>query len=162
MNPSHPDWKGCPPRVTSIAIVNDDADISRTLCELIERDFPKLTVEIYKTIFELYQGIRTFDYIIIDISAVAPDMLNPYRAYAPIVKFMSEYARPDLIITSAISRNSTREVMDEIVKEMPEAESRLHYGGYGQYEGHLSDRLHDLIKPEDCVWTKVKKRQKRA
>lgn len=160
MNSSHPDWKGCPPRVTSIAIVNDDEGESRALAESIKRDFPLLSIETYETLFELYQGIRCFDYIICDISAVTPDMLNPARAYAPIAKFMSEYVRPDFIITSAIGRESCQEVIDEIVKALPEAAPRLHYGGYGGYERGVKAKLHELIKPEDCVWTKVKSKKR--
>ena len=159
MNPQHsPDWKGCPPRVRSIVIIDDCEVARRQFRALIEKDFPKLEVRTYKSIFETYQNFRTFDYMIIDVSSVAPMMMSDVQnAWAPIAKFMEHYQGTDIIIHSAMARSGTHEVIEDVQKATDRPE-RVHYGGIGTWEP-MRAKLHELIKPEDMEWTKVKSKR---
>lgn len=160
------DWKGCPPRVTRICLVDDDKEKLWQDHELISAEFPSLTVHCYESIFQAYGGILTFDYMLIDVSSVAPLMGGDVaRAWAPISKYLSEHPRTELVICTAASRNCVNDVMDDIVEQGGIDRARLHYGGFmwsgWSGETNLKDVLHRLIKPEDLVWTKTRKSPRR-
>jgi hypothetical protein len=160
------DWKSSPPRVTRIALVDDDSQKLEQDRELIAAEFPSLTIYCYESIFSAYHNLRCFDYLLIDVSSVAPPMGGDVaRAWAPISKYLSEYPRTELIICTAASRNCVNDVMDDIVEQGGIDRSRLHYGGFmwsgSSVETNLKDVLHSLIKPEDLVWTKCRKSPRR-
>ena len=159
MNPQHsPDWKGCPPRVRKIAVVDDDENHRRQLVEHLTNKFPKLTIRDYEDIFECYQGICCFDYIIIDVSSVAPMMMSDVQnAWAPIAKYLEHYPGTSVIIQSGMSANATQDVIDEVRKYA--SEDRVIYGGHG-FWNELEIVLDRLIKPEYMEWTKVNRKKK--
>jgi hypothetical protein len=156
------DWKGCPPRVQSICIVDDEEVCRRQYRELIEAEFPKLAVRAYDTIFAAY-GAGHFDYLIIDVSSVAPLMMSDVaHAWAPIAKFMENHPGTEIIIVSAMSRSSTHEVIEEVARACGNPDM-VHYGGIGVWESSvelgLKTVLHNLIKPLDMEWTKIKSKR---
>lgn len=155
------DWKGCPPKYRNLAIVDDDENRRRQFREFLANEFPKLEVSDYETIFECYQGWRRFDFVVIDVSSVAPNMMGDVAfAYGPIAKFLEAYPATEVIVLSAMSRNATEDVIDDVKRAVPEA--KIRYGGRGDWEsphGGLKDVLCGLMKPEDFEWTKIKKRK---
>lgn len=152
------DWKGCPPRISDICIINDDKNEAYVIGEKIQREFPKLKrVRYGSSIFDAYYSIGRFDYVIIDISAVAPLMMGDIQhAYGSIVKFMENYPLTEIIITSGVGRECAEEVIEQIKKESGRPEM-VHYGGK-DWEA-LKIKLYELIKPIDLEWTKIKKKK---
>ena len=154
------DWKGCPPRVRRLGIVDDDEASRDTLVELVQRDFPKLTVHGFSSLFEAYRGITTYDYLLIDVTSVAPSFTLG-REWAPIAKYAEEYPATQFILCSAMSRNALNDVIDECV-EAGVARERFHLGGFmwdsSAESESIKATLHRLIKPEDMEWTKLKKK----
>lgn len=158
-------WKGCPPRVTRIAVIDDDEDSRKSMIEQIERAFPKLTVRGFDSIFEAYQGITNYDYLLIDVSAVAPQMLGDVgRAWAPIGKYAEHYPATNFIITSAMSRNAVEDVINDCVEFGKVERQRICYGGWqweSSYAGEsVKAKLQALISPKDTEWTETKSRLK--
>ena len=152
------DWKGCPPKFRNLAIVDDDPEARRQFVELIQGEYPKMEVRDYESIFECFQGWQRFDFVVVDVSSVAPLMAGDVaHAYAPIAKFLENYPTTQIIIHSAMSRSGTHEVIDEVKRVCPE--STVHYGGIGMWEP-LKKLLNELIKPEDLEWSKVKSKLK--
>jgi DNA-binding NtrC family response regulator len=160
------DWKGSPPRVTSVAIVDDDETRRKQLTGAIENAYPTLDkVRSYETIFECYQGFQHWDYLIIDVSSVAPLMMGDVQhAYAPIAKFMETHPETTVIILSAMGRASTEEVVSQVVEAMKaedaRAEDRVKYGGTGDIQ-QLVALVKEMIKPVDLEWTKIKHKKKK-
>lgn len=160
---SKKDWKGCPPRVREICIVDDDEDKRRQYAELIGYAFPKLNVRAFGSIYNAYRSGGRYDYLLIDVSSVAPLMMGDFQhAWGPITRFMQEHTATEVIIISAASRNATQEVIDEVAKHC--APGMVHYGGIGMWESSvelsLKNVLHNLIKPVDMEWTKIKSKRK--
>lgn len=147
-----PNWKGCPPRVQRIGIVDDDEAARKTLVELLEREFPSLTVRGFESLFSAYEGITTHDYLLIDVSSVCPSTWHANRAWAPIGKYAEQHPATEFVIVSAMSRNAIRDVIDDCVEYGAVARERLHVGGFMWDD--IKATLHALIKPEDLVWTK--------
>lgn len=148
------------PRVTRIYIVDDDEASRRSLVELVESEFPKLAVHGFESLFECYRGLTCCDYLLLDVSSVAPLMLGDVsRAWAPISKYLQEYPRTELVICSAMGRNSVSDVMDDIVEQGGIKRDRLHYGGFLWEASEsvapvtIKKTLHNLIKPHDMEWT---------
>lgn len=167
MKSSDPNWKGCSPRVTRIAIVDDDEEARNTLVELVQGEYPKLTVRGFASIYECYQGVTTYQYILIDVSSLAPQMMRDIQsAWGPISKYASEYPATEFVITSAASRNCLLDIVDDCVEQGKVERRRLHIAGFlwdrcPGGAGCIKDKLNELIKPEDCEWTKVKSKLKK-
>ncbi len=158
MKSSDPNWKGCPPKYRSFAVVDDDDINRRQFVELIEGEYPKMEVRAHESLYECYRGWQRFDFVLLDVSTVAPNMMRDVAfAYGPIAKFCQEYPATQLIIHSGMSRNGVHEVIDDVRRVAPEAV--VHYGGCGTWEP-LKKLLKDLIKPEDFEWTKIKSKLK--
>jgi len=161
------EWKGSPPRVRSICVVDDSEDKRRQLREFIEALFPKAEVRTHETIFEAYRGWQRFDYLVIDVSSVAPQMLSDVNhAWSAIAKFMSEHPGTEVLVTSAMSRNATQDVIEDVQRAV-ENPRMIQYGGTGEWESNypgdgLKEHLTRLIKPVDFEWTKVKSKRKRT
>lgn len=149
-------YKGSSPNVRRIVFVNDDENELAALVNMAGEEFPKLEVYGQESIFACYQGLRCFDYIVIDISAVAPLMASDIQhAYGPISFYLKEYPATKVVIMSACGRETAQEVIDQVVKEIGDS-SRVIYGGKNLEA--VKNKLHELIKPEDMEWTVVKSR----
>lgn len=153
-------WKGRPPRVKRIGVIDDDSSARDTLVELIRCEFPKLTVKGFESIFKAYEGMTNYDYLLIDISAVAPMMLSDTaHAWAAISKYADTYPGTEFVLITAASRNCVEDVIDDCVNHGGIARERFHYGGFlwdSNYTGEsVKDNLRRLIRPVDCDWTEV-------
>lgn len=155
------DYGARSPRVSRIAVVDDDEAARKTLVELVQSEYPKLTVRGFESLFDCYCGVMSFDYILMDISSVCPatmlDMAG--RAWAPIGKYASEYPRTEFVLITAMSSNACQDVIDDCVSLGGVERSRMHVGGF-MWESKSEPRsikrtLNQLIKPEDCEWTRT-------
>ncbi len=157
--------KGCPPRVTAVAIVDDDETRRKQFTECLENLFPTLDkIRSYETIFECYQGCQHWDYLVIDVSSVAPLMMGDVQhAYAPIAKFLEIHPETCVIILSAMGRPSTEEVVQQVIDAMKGEDEkiadRVKYGGTGNLEIFKSFFERE-IKPIDLEWTSIKLKNK--
>lgn len=121
-----------------LVIVNDDEETLRQLEELAAIDLPTWTVQGFSGIYEAAQQ-SGIDYLLIDISSVAH--LNLWEhSYAPICSFIDMHPGTTIVITSGVSRNAARDVMEQ-VKEHSGRE--VTYGGDGM---HWKETLAALTK----------------
>ncbi len=163
---------GCPPRVRRIGIVDDDADARETWVRLLEMHYPKLTVRGFETLFQAYEGITTYDYLLVDISALAPNFGDFSRAWVPLAKYAQEHPATHFVIVSAVSRNAVEDLLEDCEKCGGVARDRFTYGGFmwDASSGFMWDAssepvdvkrtLQKLISKEDMEWTPVKRKAK--
>lgn len=80
--------KGCPPRVTRIKVVDDDDQHLSEIVNALDEAFPKLRISGHGSIYGAYSCYGHPDYLLIDISSVAPLMMSDvHHAYGPISKY---------------------------------------------------------------------------
>lgn len=156
-------WKGCPPRVVRIGVIDDDQGSRDTPVELIQNEYPRLTVKGFESIFQAYEGITTYQYLLIDITSVSPSFTLG-REWAPIAKYAEEHPATNFIIISAMSRSAIQDVIDECVEYGKIDRNRFSYGGFmwesSNPQESIKHHLNSLISQEDTEWTKTLPKKK--
>lgn len=116
-----------------IYVIDDNADNRRQFNDLIEITWSGADVRCFESVYDASQAGASPDLVIIDVSSVAPLMMGDVaHAYGPIAKFMELHPGADIIILSAMGRNSVYEVVDD-VKRITQREN-VFYGGWGSWE----------------------------
>lgn len=72
------------------------------------------------------------DYYVFDLSAVG-SFLNTHAMYSPICKIVELHPGAGIIIISACSENTVRDVIDEVAEHIDGL--RIEYGGWGTFDG---------------------------
>ncbi len=110
-----------------IVVVDDDDDSRATWLKLLQDEYPKASISGSESLMDAGNA----DYLLIDISAVAPMMMGDMsHAWGPISNYAQKCPGADIIIISGVSRNCANDVMDDCVRFGNVAQERLHYAGF--------------------------------
>lgn len=110
-----------------IVFINDDADSRIQLKEWATGRGHRVTA--VESVWDAKDIVA--DYYVIDMSAVG-EMMNPHSMYSPICKLAELHPGAGIIIMSACSESTVRDVIDDVVAHIKGL--RVEYGGWGKFE----------------------------
>jgi hypothetical protein len=111
--------------MSKLIFIDDDKDSLRQKTEWFAEGY---TVRGFETAFEAVE--HNADCYIFDVSAVCPFMLDTRSAYGPIATLAERHPGSSIIITSAMSCNSTEDIIENVAKACGTTPV---YGGIGMF-----------------------------
>lgn len=120
-----------------VYIANDDPEESNQYKQLIEGEYPNADIRQYDDLAKCINGMYSPDILLIDVSLVAPAMLDDFQhAYRPIAFYSKQYPACRILIKSATGRMSVMTVVDEVNERtrLESGENKAVYGGWGDWD----------------------------
>ncbi len=103
-------------------IISDDDEYCRKRhSEDIREHFPEANIVSFSDFMDVRDYAGSVDFLIIDMSSIAPIMSGPEFVYSPICSFIEQHPGAEIVICSAVAKCYSEDVKDRVVEIMPEA-----------------------------------------
>ncbi len=103
-------------------IISDDDEYCRKRhSEDIREHFPEANIVSFSDFMDVRDYAGSVDFLIVDMSSIAPIMSGPEFAYSPICSFIEQHPGAEIVICSAVAKSYSENVKDRVVEIMPGA-----------------------------------------
>jgi len=128
-----------------IAIVDDDMCDATDLFNTLKANIESVDISIFESVFDA-NSMTKVDFMVVDISAVCPTMLNIHNAWSPIASFAANHPGCMIIISSAIPMDAAIEIQNEVKQAIPEVLIDTVDLARGDVYQRVADKINSSLK----------------
>jgi len=123
----------------NIWIIEDNDDAAEALVGLIEAINEQTCTKCFETVHQTVKAVGSPDIVIVDITALCGSLQLIHHAYTHIAALANRHPGATIIINSAVPAHTAKEVVDDTLAEVPDADVRF------TVRGEIDSMLDELI-----------------